>query len=83
MMFGVTALLMIHRWAQQEERAALRFQASGAALPSRAVFLASRRAANRRMALGLVAFAATVLTITFTIVLVYHYSGTRVGAMYF
>lgn len=83
MMFALTALLMIHRWAQQEERAALRLQASGAPLPSPAAFLASRRAANRRMALGLAAFAATVLAITFTIVLIYHYSGTRVGAMYF
>lgn len=76
MMFAVTAMLMIYRWARQEDRAAARWGAAVAA-PTVPEFLASRRAANRRMALGLAAFAVTVLVITFSIVLTYHYSGTH------
>jgi hypothetical protein len=42
-----------------------------------AEFVANRRSANRRMAIGLLAFSATVLVITFSVVLTYHYAGTR------
>lgn len=75
MMFAATSMLMIYRWARQEERAAARLAATGAALPSPAEFVASRRSANRKMAMGLLAFAATVLTISLVVVLTYRYSG--------
>jgi len=77
MMFAATTMVMIYRWAVQEERAAARLQEAGVAVPTVAEFLASRRSANRKMAIGLVAFAATVLLISLTVVLTYHYSGDR------
>jgi putative membrane protein len=77
MMFAATAMLMIYRWAQEEERIAARRARAGAAVESVPEFLANRRSANRRMALGLVAFCATVLAITLSAVLTYHYAGTR------
>lgn len=76
MMFAATAMLMIYRWAQEEERTEARRLRGGAAAQSVAEFVASRRSANRRMALGLLAFSATVLAITFSAVLTYHYAGT-------
>jgi putative membrane protein len=74
MMFAVTALLMIYRWALQEDRTAARRVVS--ADPTTSVdFLARRRAGNRKMAMGLLSFAVTVLAITFTTVVIYHYAG--------
>ena len=83
MMFAGTAMLMIYRWAQQEDRAAARQHAAGRPAPTVAEFVASRRDANRRMALGLLAFAATVLAITLAVAVIYHYSGTRAGEIFF
>ncbi len=75
MMFAVTSLLMIYRWARQEERAAARLHAAGMVVPTVAEFVASRQAANLKMAIGLLAFAATVLVISLAVVLTYRYSG--------
>jgi putative membrane protein len=77
MMFAATAMLMIYRWAQEEERVDARRRKAGARPQTAAEFVASRRLANRRMAIGLLAFSATVLVITFSVVLTYHYAGTR------
>ncbi|HUJ98998.1 MAG TPA: cytochrome c oxidase assembly protein [Stellaceae bacterium] len=77
MMFAATAMLMIYRWAQEEERTFARRRNAGVPLQTMAEFVASRRSANRRMAIGLLAFSATVLVITFSVVLTYHYTGTH------
>ncbi|MGH6967511.1 MAG: cytochrome c oxidase assembly protein [Stellaceae bacterium] len=74
MMFAATSLLMIYRWARQEERATARLHETGMIVPTVAEFVASRRAANRKMAIGLVAFAATVLIISLSVTLTYRYS---------
>ena len=71
MMFAVTAMLMIHRWARQEDRSAAR-RGNGSETMTVAEFLSRRRSANRKMAIGLLCFAATVLAITFTTVVIYH-----------
>jgi putative membrane protein len=75
MMFALTAMLMIYRWAQEEERLVARRARDGVVAESAAAFVASRRSANRRMALGLLAFCVTVLAITLSVVLTYHYTG--------
>ncbi len=73
MMFVGTAILMIYRWAQQEERAFARQRQ-----PRRPIgageFVSERRSANRKMAVGLVCFMLTVAAITFTTVFVYHFA---------
>lgn len=77
MMFVATAMLMIYRWAQQEERS---FARSGPGRPvTAAEFVMQRRAANRKMAFGLVCFMLTVAAVTFTTVLFYHSGGTAGG----
>ncbi|HVC57743.1 MAG TPA: cytochrome c oxidase assembly protein [Stellaceae bacterium] len=74
MMFVGTAMLMIYRWAQQEERSFARQR--GAPRPiAAAQFVSQRRSANRKMAVGLVCFMLTVAAITFTTVFIYHYAG--------
>jgi hypothetical protein len=75
MMFAVTGMVMIYRWARQEERAAARLSVGCTTIPSVAEFVASRRSANRKMAAGLLAFAITVLLISLIVALTYHYSG--------
>ncbi len=75
MMFAVTAMVMIYRWAQSEDRDVARPVQSGERVGA-GEFLARRRAANRKMALGLVAFVATVAVITFSTVVIYHYAKT-------
>lgn len=74
MMFAATSILMIYRWARQEERATARLQSSNFVVPTVAEFIASRRSANRRMAIGLLAFAVTVLLISVSVIFTYHYS---------
>lgn len=76
MMFAATAMLMIYRWAQQEDRNVMRQRSDGKALTA-AEFVLQRRSANRKMAIGLICFILTVLTITFTTVSIYHYSAHR------
>jgi hypothetical protein len=78
MMFAATSMLMIYRWARQEERTVARLQGT-TPVPTVAEFVASRRAANRKMAIGLLAFAATVLLISVTVTLTYHYTGEQSG----
>ncbi len=75
MMFAATAMLMIYRWAQQEDRSLARRMAAGGQV-SGAEFRVRRQAANRKMAAGLVAFVATVAVITFSSVMIYHYAKT-------
>jgi putative membrane protein len=77
MMFVATAMLMIYRWAQQEERSFARSGAGRAV--TAAEFVRQRRSANRKMAVGLVCFMLTVAAITFTTVLFYHYGGEAGG----
>jgi putative membrane protein len=73
MMFAAAAMLMIGGWARREERADARRSASErvSAIPTTPAF---RRAANRRLAVGLLAFAASVLALTFGVALAYRYS---------
>ncbi|MDE1930518.1 MAG: cytochrome c oxidase assembly protein [Alphaproteobacteria bacterium] len=80
MMFAATSMLMIYRWARQEERVAARRQNVGPAAPTIAEFVASRRSANRKMAVGLLAFAASVLIISLSVALTDHYAGGTPGA---
>ena len=72
MMFAITAMLMIYRWGREEERLSAR-RGDGAIAVSGAEFFRRKRGANRRTAIGLLCFSATVLLITFTTVLIYHY----------
>ncbi len=72
MMFAITAMLMIYRWGREEERLSAR-RGDGAIAVSGAEFFRRKRGANRRTAIGLLCFSATVLVITFTTVLIYHY----------
>lgn len=78
MMFAVTAMLMIYRWAQQEERGLSR-QIGDSEPVTAAEFFARRQAANRKMAVGLICFVITVVAITFTTVLVYHHHPGAAG----
>lgn len=73
MMFAATAMLMIYRWAQQEERSLRRSAAVYGAAIGAAEFRLQRSGANRKMAIGLVCFVLTVAALTFTTVLTYHY----------
>ena len=75
MMFTATAILMIYRWAQQEERNLARRPAVAGPLAA-AEFVLQRRTANRKMAAGLLCFMLTVALITFTTVFVYHFSAS-------
>ena len=81
-MLAVATLLTIRDFAIEEERRERRRPAgSGDA----AKLLAERRAANRRVALGLALFAAVVLLLTLATVLAYHFGSergilTRLGA---
>jgi putative membrane protein len=75
MMFAATSMVMIYRWARQEERAAARWRDAGMSVPTVAEFVSSRRAANRKMAIGLLVFAVSVLVISLSIALTYRYSG--------
>lgn len=79
MMFLATAMLMIYRWAEQEERSFARSGAGAGARVTAAEFVMQRRSANRKMAVGLVFFMLTVVAITFTTVLLYHYGGDTGG----
>ncbi|HEV2302885.1 MAG TPA: cytochrome c oxidase assembly protein [Stellaceae bacterium] len=69
-MLAAATLLTIRNFALEEERRERRRPATGA---SAADLLAPRRAANRKMALGLCGFAAIVLLITIATVLLYHF----------
>jgi putative membrane protein len=80
MMFAVTAIFMIYRWGRQEERTANRRK--GETITA-AEFRSRCQAANRRMAIGLICFVATVLTLTYSTVLIYRYAGTLSRAMGF
>lgn len=73
MMFAATAMLMIYRWARQEERIVAR--RGVAERTTAAQFRLQHRSANRRMAIGLICFAATVVAITFTTAIIYHDAG--------
>ncbi|MGH6983604.1 MAG: cytochrome c oxidase assembly protein [Stellaceae bacterium] len=79
MMFAATSMLMIYRWARQEERVAARRHDIGVAALSVEEFLASRRSANRKMAIGLLAFAASVLIISLSVALTNRYAGGAPG----
>ncbi|MGB8181484.1 MAG: cytochrome c oxidase assembly protein [Stellaceae bacterium] len=79
MMFAATSMLMIYRWARQEERTAARQRGIGAAPPTAEEFVASRRSANRKMAIGLLAFAASVLIISLSVALTDRYVGGPPG----
>ena len=72
MMFAATAMLMIYRWGREEERLLARRGDEQKVISGRE-FTARKRGANRRTAIGLLCFSATVLMITFTTVLFYHY----------
>jgi putative membrane protein len=80
MMFTATAMLMIYRWGREEERLTARRNGANVVV-SGPEFVAQKRNANRRTAVGLLCFSATVLVITFTTVLIYHYPsiGARFG----
>lgn len=78
-MLAVATMLTIRNFAMQEERRERRRPPGGVRA---ADLFAARRAANRKMALGLLGFAAIVLLITVTTVLVYHFaSGHRLLAL--
>ena len=79
MMFAATSMLMIYRWAREEERMAARRQGIGTTAPTVAEFVASRRSANRKMAVGLLAFAASVLIISLSVALTDRYAGGAPG----
>jgi putative membrane protein len=70
-MLAVATMLTIRNFALEEER---RERRRPAAVTNAADFLAARRAANRKMALGLLGFALIVLLMTVTTVLVYHFA---------
>jgi putative membrane protein len=76
-MLAVAALLTIRNFAIDEERRALR---QPAVRETMAEFRAHRRAANRRTAFGLLAFAGVVLLITVTTVTLYHFGSGRLFA---
>jgi putative membrane protein len=78
MMFAAAAMLMVHRWASQEESAAARRERQSAALDA-ASSAAKQRAQNRATAIGLLAFAAGVLLLTFAAAMSYRYAGLRPG----
>ncbi|HZU89050.1 MAG TPA: cytochrome c oxidase assembly protein, partial [Stellaceae bacterium] len=77
MMISFAGLLMIHHWLKQEEKSVLRAPVSivsGAELRSR------RRAANRTLALGLLAFAVSGLLIALAAAVAYHYSAALMAS---
>jgi putative membrane protein len=78
MMIALAGLLMIHRWLKQEEKSALRAPASG--VTSGAELRLRQGAANRALALGLLAFAGSGLLIALAAALAYHYSAAFVAA---
>jgi putative membrane protein len=71
MMLAAAALLMIGGWARREERADARRRAVH---PASAATASLQRAANRKLAIGLLAFVTGVLALTFGVAFAYRYS---------
>lgn len=71
MMFVISIMLVIYRWALQEERGLSKRPGADGPIMARE-FFAQKRSANRKMAIGLVCFMVTVVAVTFATVLVYH-----------
>lgn len=69
-MLAVAILLTIGRFGLEEERREARQPAPRETVPE---FLARRRAANRRLARGLLMFAGIVFLVTFTTIIIYRY----------
>ncbi len=75
MMFGISALLIIHGWASEEDRLntrRIRNQARGGGQA-----IAAKPGANRVLAFGLLGFSLLMLAIAFTVVaLIDHHAGS-------
>lgn len=71
MMFAVTALLILHRWGMDEERAAARRERLGTANAHEATRTANLRRTNRALAVGLASFSVLVLLIALTTAILY------------
>lgn len=76
MMFAAAAMLMVYRRGLHEDQTAGRRRNEAVATASET--RARQRQQNRKLALGIVGFAATVLAITFAVAILYHYA-TRHG----
>jgi putative membrane protein len=78
MMFAAAALLMVYRQARQEDSATTRSDRSSKTATT-AEALSRPWPANRRLAIGLLGGAATILIITFATAMIYHYSARHPG----
>jgi hypothetical protein len=78
MMLGLAAMVVIYRWVRQEEHRAARSRRATVAVTAAELAL-SRRAANRKVALWLAAFAAAVLAIAMMSAVLNRYSDSPVG----
>jgi putative membrane protein len=74
-MLAFATMLTIRRFAAEEERRDRQRPAAPAAPPTER--LARQRAANRKMALGLAAFAGSVLALSLMVVAFYHYAANH------
>jgi putative membrane protein len=71
MMFAASAILILHRWGVNEERAAERRRRMGTAEAHAAAQIANRSRSNKALAAGLGSFVALVLLIALTSAVLY------------
>ncbi len=71
MMFAVSAILILHRWGVEEERADDRRRRMGTAKEHAAALAANRTQSNRALAVGLGSFAVLVLCVALTSAILY------------
>lgn len=71
MMFAASAILILHRWGSDEERAAERRKRLGTAQAHAAAQIANRSRSNKALAAGLGSFVALVLLIALTSAVLY------------
>jgi putative membrane protein len=71
MMFAVSALLILHRWGMDEERAAARRERLGTAETHAIARAANLKRTNRAIAVGLASFSMLVLLVALTSAILY------------
>lgn len=71
MMFAISAILILHRWGVDEERAAARRERLGTSRAYEAERAANLRKSNRALAVGLSSFAMLVLLVALTSAVLY------------
>ena len=82
MMFAVSAILILHRWGVDEERAAERRRRMGTVEAHAATQTANLSRSNRALAVGLGSFVVLVLFVTLTSAILYDHELGPAGALF-